>query len=209
MFTLILDTSTDSAFIAIAENGRVVAQNHFPSREGGSRHLLAMTRELMGLEGLSFSDLKAIGCAVGPGSFTGIRVAAAFAMGLSPFGSPPLIPFSSFAPLIDPLMRDGRFVSIIFAKVGGCYALLREKKGEEILDIEPASFYTMEGLEDLLCKADYAVSTTLPQSQLNKPLLQVQPSSAFVAKIVESSYARGQFSQTLDLVYLRACPSLT
>ena len=58
-----------------------------------NRHVLVMLEEL--LEGRSPSDFDAIVCGVGPGSFTGIRVAVGVAQGLAWSLSLPVIPFCS------------------------------------------------------------------------------------------------------------------
>ena len=89
---LALDTSTDVCSVActlsdhLREHTRLLPRAH-------NRHVLAMLEEL--LEGRSPSDFDAIVCGVGPGSFTGIRVAVGVAQGLAWSLDLPVIPFCS------------------------------------------------------------------------------------------------------------------
>ena len=77
---LALDTSTDVCSVAcslsdhLKEHTRLLPRAH-------NRHVLVMLEEV--LEGRSPSDFDAIVCGVGPGSFTGIRVAVGVAQGLA------------------------------------------------------------------------------------------------------------------------------
>ena len=89
---LALDTSTDVCSVAcslsdhLKEHTRLLPRAH-------NRHVLVMLEEV--LEGRSLSDFDAIVCGVGPGSFTGIRVAVGVAQGLAWSLSLPVIPFCS------------------------------------------------------------------------------------------------------------------
>lgn len=207
MYTLILDTSTDSGFAAIALDSKRVADCHFHTRMQGSRDLVALIDGLLRSLRIDITDLKAIGVSVGPGSFTGIRIAAAIAQGVAAGGALPLIGFSSLEGLIS--MRIGRFASVIGARTGGAFVMIREREGEQIHEITPATFYSYESLNDHLALCQEAVTNALLPVALHCPLVVIQSNLPFIAKIVESKYARGDFSAKLNLIYLRECPYST
>ena len=85
MIVLGLDTSTTACSAAIIDGERVLAARSEPMVRGHQERLASLVQEVMGEAGLRFDQLERIGCTVGPGSFTGLRVGMAFAkaMGLA------------------------------------------------------------------------------------------------------------------------------
>ncbi len=64
--------------------------------EKQSSALPAATQEFMDACGVKWSDLRAIGVVVGPGSFTGIRLGIAYAKGLAMGLNIPVVPINAF-----------------------------------------------------------------------------------------------------------------
>ena len=87
-----IDTSTDACSVASlwADDLHEVHQS-LPRAH--NRHVLAMVREVMGSARLD--NLSAIVCGIGPGSFTGLRIATSVAQGLAWALGIPVIPFCS------------------------------------------------------------------------------------------------------------------
>lgn len=96
-----------SAVIAL-ESGGVLASAalidaqgrlSFDSAESGqshSSHLLPMAKRLLENAGLRWRDLKGIVAGVGPGSFTGLRIACSLAQGIALGSQKQVLPVSSF-----------------------------------------------------------------------------------------------------------------
>jgi len=83
---LVLDTSTGVVTVAVARAGEgereVLAEISIPSR-GASETLLPAARAALDLAGTDLSEVERILVGVGPGTFTGIRIALAVTRALS------------------------------------------------------------------------------------------------------------------------------
>ncbi len=91
MKVLGLDTSTALLSVAVLDGGALVAQRTRESawprdrRPGRSNHaegLLPLIAEVLDVAGIEFSGLSLVGVAVGPGTFTGLRIGISTAKGL-------------------------------------------------------------------------------------------------------------------------------
>ncbi len=81
---LALDTSTKLAGIALYDGERgLIAEYNWHSANRHTVELMPHVAQMMAQAGLKPSDLAAVAVALGPGSFTGLRVALATAKGLA------------------------------------------------------------------------------------------------------------------------------
>lgn len=96
---LTIDTSTSACSAALTVDGNTAGEFFLDAGKTSSGHLLANIGNLMRDVGLVMDDLDGIGVALGPGSFTGLRVGAATAKGLALASGKPLFGFSSLAML--------------------------------------------------------------------------------------------------------------
>lgn len=83
---LAIDTATRVASIALYDDRGVQAETTWRSRGNHTVELMAQIVRLLDLTQVPKSDLRAIGVALGPGSFTGLRVGMSVAKGLA-YGS--------------------------------------------------------------------------------------------------------------------------
>jgi tRNA threonylcarbamoyladenosine biosynthesis protein TsaB len=94
MNILALDTSTEHGSVALSSkqgiDERVLLQPRMHAKT-----LLPMIESLLNANQLGFQDLDAIAYGVGPGSFTGLRIAASVAQGLAFANNLPVIGVSS------------------------------------------------------------------------------------------------------------------
>ena len=83
MITLGFDTSAAHCAAALWRDGSVVAQERETMKRGQAERLMGLLEEILAEQSLSWSDLDVLGVGVGPGNFTGIRVAVSAARGLA------------------------------------------------------------------------------------------------------------------------------
>ena len=81
MKILAFETSAKAASVALWDDGVMLAEYFQNSGQTHSRTVMKMAQDMLENCDLTPSDLDAVACAVGPGSFTGIRIGVAAAKG--------------------------------------------------------------------------------------------------------------------------------
>jgi tRNA threonylcarbamoyladenosine biosynthesis protein TsaB len=118
-----IETSGRGGSVALSIDGRVDCREFSTPREQTER-LLAVIDELLRAAGLEVAGLDGIAFGRGPGSFTGLRVAAAVAQGLAAPTRVPLLPVSSLLCLAQGAWRLERVehsVACVDAHMGEIY----------------------------------------------------------------------------------------
>ncbi|MGE3774072.1 MAG: tRNA (adenosine(37)-N6)-threonylcarbamoyltransferase complex dimerization subunit type 1 TsaB [Gammaproteobacteria bacterium] len=95
---LALDTATDACSVALHVDG-AIAQRHELAPQRHTQRVLPMVHALCAEAGIGLAQLDAIAVGIGPGAFTGVRVATAIAQGLAYAHDLPVVPVSTLAAL--------------------------------------------------------------------------------------------------------------
>jgi tRNA threonylcarbamoyladenosine biosynthesis protein TsaB len=104
---LSIDTSTAHTGIALYDGTQVLAESFWASRAHHTQELAPVLADLLARTGLKMDTVKALGVAIGPGSFTSLRAGLAFVKGLAlarklpVVGIPTLDIVASAQPLVD------------------------------------------------------------------------------------------------------------
>lgn len=121
MARLALETSTALGSLALDEEGRLLAECTLSVRATHSETILPEVERLADRAGVAPTALEAIVVGAGPGSFTGVRIAAALAKGLC-FGiRAPLYAYSSLA-AVAAGAAPGPVCALFDARRGEVYA---------------------------------------------------------------------------------------
>lgn len=122
MLILAFDASTPAITVAVARQEgdvrHVLAET--TTKLGASEALLPAVHAVLGLAGESFEDVERILVGVGPGTFTGIRIAVSTARSLSLATGAPLSGNSTLSALAAPALAGGRpeVLAVLDAKRG-------------------------------------------------------------------------------------------
>ncbi len=110
---LTIDTTTKVTALALAEDGKLIAEGFLHTSKTHSERLIPVLDQVLKASAWSLQDLDFIGVARGPGSFTGIRIGIATAQGLAQVLKIPLVGVLS----LDSLAWAGHSRSEIVAPV--------------------------------------------------------------------------------------------
>lgn len=129
MKILSIDTSTVYGSVALSEGCRLIAQEQQGVSGTHSERLLASIDHLLQLSGWKINDINAICVAIGPGSFTGLRIGLGTAKGIALSLDCPIVGISSLKSLfLNVTDFDGTIVTLIDARRGELYASAYKNK---------------------------------------------------------------------------------
>jgi len=103
---LALETATDACSVAVLLEGQVRERRALAPRQHSQR-VFAMLGELLQAGNLAGQGIDVIAYGAGPGSFTGLRIAASTAQGLAYSCNLPTVPVSTLAALAQGALREG------------------------------------------------------------------------------------------------------
>lgn len=151
---LAIDTSTAQTGLALYDGVRVIAELAWTSRLNHTRELAPALSGLLERVGAKVDSLQVLGVAIGPGSFTSLRVGLAFAKGLALARHLPLVgvPTLDVIAAAVPVSPEQRLAAVLQAGRGRL-ALVWYKPSEDGWQAEgPAKVTTAEELSEKIRK---------------------------------------------------------
>lgn len=170
-----LDTAQPACSAALLMEGGALFVRFEEMTKGHAEALAPMAEAVLEEAGITPADLDLIAVTIGPGTFTGTRVALSFARGLGAALRLPVLGLTSLEVLAEPAVaREGELIAASFdARRGEIYLQLFEP------DLTPASAPALAKLDGL----------TLPGDLSGRPLCLVGTGSALLAEVLEDSHA--------------------
>ena len=111
MNILAINTSDDLLSVALNLAGETLCEQQFVERNHNQSVLILIDR-LMRNAGLTFTELDGIAFGQGPGSFTGLRIAAAVAQGIAFGANLPVVPISCLAAIAQRQAHEKVMVAV-------------------------------------------------------------------------------------------------
>lgn len=162
MNILAFDTCFDACSVAVrrADTGAITAERQM-MRRGHAEALMPMIERTMQSAGLGFAALDRIAVTHGPGTFTGVRVAIAAALGLAFAHKTPVVTYSSLQcvarAVIAALGQNTDFDGIVVArdaKRDSVYIEITNMAGKEL---GPPALLTIADARDLVRDKRYVM----------------------------------------------------
>lgn len=115
MRVLGLDTATSGCSAALWDDGAVTVRRREPMARGQAEALVPLAQAALAEAGCAFAALDRVAVTVGPGAFTGLRIALAAARGFALAVGLPVVGVTSFDAIVHGLPaaeREGRAVLV-------------------------------------------------------------------------------------------------
>jgi tRNA threonylcarbamoyladenosine biosynthesis protein TsaB len=134
LLTLALDTTSVFTVFGLVQGDTLLAEEKFQAPLQMRDHLPHQLQQFLRVNEAAHGAIGGIALAIGPGSFTGLRVSLALAKGIAYARGIPVWPVSSLKVLAANAQGfDGTIATIIPARKGECYLGLYD--GEELLPV--------------------------------------------------------------------------
>ena len=151
MKTLAFDTSTKFLSIALLEDEKTVKELHFEAGIKHSEILIPRIKELLSDAGWNLSDIGLICVGLGPGSFTGLRIAVATVKGLTISDGMKIKGVPTMDAMARRISTEKRLIApLLDAHKGKVYSCIYKRKNNEINRITDYLLLTIEELLDSL-----------------------------------------------------------
>lgn len=212
---LALDSSTEACSCALAIDGKIFEKFEVLPRLH-TQYILPMIQSLMAEHELNFTELDAIAVGAGPGSFTGLRIAAGVAQGIAFGAELALIPISTLAALAQlSIKSEPQYVlSCLDARINEVYWAVYSKADNKIQLVGEEQLCKPELIDVELTGSCYGVGngmnflTQMPdyiQSIIAAYDSDVYPRAAAMAELAIGYLAQGMTMKPEDFspTYLR------
>lgn len=221
MNILAIDTATEVCAVGLS-----VAGKHFTRFELTPRRhtecVLPWSDELFAQAEIDKSLLSAIAVGVGPGAFTGVRLAVSLAQGMALALALPIVPVSTLACIAQAQAHDGPIAVLMDARMGECYVGFYQKTNGVVSAIAPEqllkpeqinlpfagdwigvgsalSSYAAQLQPALLAALKHVDATCLPQPEALLQLAEYRfkHGAAVVPERIEPAYLRDKVALTI------------
>ncbi len=184
---LAIDTALGGCSVALWQNGAVVDLLQHDVTGQQSKMLVPMMEEILAKAGITYNDCTALACTIGPGSFTGIRIALTTARALSLVTTKPLIGVSTLEVIAHSSGIRGDVLAIIDAHREQFYV----QRFRMIDEITP--------LSDALLVEEKMI----PVLGHGAKKIQTIPNAGDVAALANEKWLSGEREFPIDPIYIR------
>lgn len=222
MNILAIDTATEACAVGLSAAGKNFTRFELTPR----RHtecVLPWSDKLLAQAGIHKSALDAIAVGVGPGAFTGVRLAVSLAQGMALALALPIVPVSTLACIAQAQQHDGPIAVLMDARMGECYVGFYQKTNGVVSAIAPEqllkpeqinlpfagdwigvgsalSSYAAQLPPDLLAAFKHIDAACLPQPEALLQLAEYgfMRGAALAPERIEPAYLRDKVALTIE-----------
>jgi tRNA threonylcarbamoyladenosine biosynthesis protein TsaB len=217
MNLLAIDTSTDTCSVA-ASRGEAFFSRSEPALQRQAEKVLGMVEGVLEEAGLELGQIEGIAYGEGPGSFTGLRIAAGVTQGLAFARGVGVVGVGSLLSLVEQAAEESaseKFIACIDAHMGEVYHAAYRRAGSGWTEVSPPGLYkpdavpVVSGSDWTGCGDGFAAHRERLASRLGDRVSMIRsdavPSARAVLKLAIPRFAAGEAKDaaTAVPVYLR------
>ena len=152
MKTLVIDTCTNRIIVALADNSTIFSFCNEIIENQMSNVIMEKVENCFKEANMNPSDVERILIAVGPGSYTGIRIGVTIAKTFAWALKKEIIPISSLELMISGYNDEKLLVPYIDARRNACFGAIYDNKLNKVLNDQ---YISMNDLKDRLDGKEY------------------------------------------------------
>ena len=122
MYTLIIDSATKVLYHALVKDDKVVKEIYTKGQNDHAKNIVSLIEKMLKEENITVDNLDKIVCGIGPGSYTGVRMAVTVAKMLSSFKRIPLYEISTLKLISSG--ESGKVLAMIDARRGNAFSAI-------------------------------------------------------------------------------------
>ena len=219
MKILAFDSTAKAASVAVCENERLLALYNIDNGMTHSELLLPMAENILSSLKLDISDIDLFATAVGPGSFTGVRIGTSLIKGLAFGRDIPCAEVSTLEALAENLAGTvGLIVACIDARRSQVYTASFLSDGKSITRLTEDRAMSLISLADELRHEDKSIYLVGDGYEMTRramereavdvcstPPLAIYQSAYSIARVAYRKYLQGEYTDDASVkpTYLR------
>ena len=219
MIILAFDSTAKAASVAITDDEQLLALYNIDNGLTQSELLLPMAENMLKNLKLTFDDIELLACAVGPGSFTGVRIGVALVKGIAFGKNIPCVSVSTLDELAENLaglegiivpVMDARRQQVYTATYSGRDGKLEKLTSDRAIAISELADELKEYSEPIYLVGDgYEVAKRGLEAAgvkvQNTPKLLITENAYSVALVAKRKHESGEATTDLEIAptYLR------
>jgi len=223
MKLLAFETATEACSVALYLDGEMLERFDIVPKQHTAL-ALPWAEQLLADAGMQKSQIDAIAVGIGPGAFTGVRLAVALVQGIALALDKPVLPVSTLAALamqaVD--LKQQRILAAIDARMGEIYCAEFQLDSEGLVDaideeivIAPDAYRNESGHSFAGVGTGFAADGDALQKNMGSRLIacrsEALPHAADIARLALRDFTLGKFiaPDLLEPAYLRNKVALT
>lgn len=157
MYTLICDSATKTLYMALLKDREVLAEKYYRDGKMHSVNIVSGIEEMLKTNNVIPQNIDKFICGIGPGSYTGVRMAVTVAKMFGAFTQTKVYEISTLALMASDL--EGKVLSYIDARNGNVFGAIYEDGKTIIADsFKPLIEFEKECYDKVVCNENYVVN---------------------------------------------------
>ncbi len=157
MYTLICDSATKTLYMALLKDREVLAEKYYRDGKMHSVNIVSGIEEMLKTNNVIPQNIDKFICGIGPGSYTGVRMAVTVAKMFGAFTQTKVYEISTLALMASNL--EGKVLSYIDARNGNVFGAIYEDGKTIIADsFKSLVEFEKECYDKVVCNENYVVN---------------------------------------------------